>query len=925
MKKTALLLVALGFVFASCSSGTTSPSNPIHNTHTFSDKWTHNSTYHWHASTCGHDVVSDKAVHTFVSEVTPPTYTTAGYTTHTCSVCSYSYVDSRVDKLVHNYSDEWSFDATSHWHNCTDEGYENLNKDRANHSYGDWITDLEPTIAEDGTKHRNCTVCGYRQDGIIYATGNAVLEFIVSGNEASAYLDYYPNTDELVIPSFTPNGEKIISIQISHLDANYSIKKLVLGENIEEVWLPALFGLEEIDIHPSNKSLIVEDEILYSRDKKTIFLVTKNIAGDLVVDNNVKTIQHYAFEKREYLTSVTLPEGLTNLGSQCFCDCIRLESIVFPNSLTEIPDAVCYGCSRLTNITLGKYVTKLNLGCFENCDSLEEIVLPSALKEIGRSAFYNDVRLERINFDNVEIIDDGAFENCDSLYIIDLSSVKIIREYAFRGCGSLCSVTISNKLELIEDEAFRCGTLVEVVNNSSFNIEAGSSDYGGIAKNALSVTTGNSKVYKQNDCLVIDVGSERYLIEYIGVDGILVIPEGVTKCLPDGGGAYDLKEKIVSVTIPSTYNDDMVRFPGGSRLVEVINHSSIDTYVPGFDSSLLRSESYVSRNGDYVFDHNHDLLAYLGKEREISLPSNVERINICAFYGNLFLEKVICNEGLLYIGTGAFSHCEYLREFTLSDSVTTLSDGSFSFTAMKEFNITKNVSSLRKYDYWSTSFQHSSLEIITVDPDNSFYKAVDGVLFTHDMTHLVYYPEMKKDEKYVIPEGVEVIDEMAFYIYWEFEMYLKEVIFPSTLLRISNFAFYYQGELTHITLPDHLTSIGSHAFYSCNKLSNIEFNNELIEIGHEAFHNTDLEEIVIPSSVTRLELDCFEYCRHLRSVTLPVSLEYFDYNVFTGCESLTEINYLGTMEQWEAIHFSENKKIAVYIQTIHCIDGDINL
>ena len=925
MKKTALLLVALGFVFTSCSSWTTSPSNPTHTTHSFSDRWTHDSNYHWHASTCGHDVVSDKAAHTFVSVVTPPTYTTAGYTTHTCSVCSYSYVDSRVDKLVHNYSDEWSFDATSHWHNCTDEGYENINKDHANHSYGDWITDLEPTITEDGTKHRNCTVCGYRQDGIIYATGNGDFEYIVSGNGASAYLDYYPNLDELIIPSFTPNGEKVISIQISHLDANYSIKKLVLGENIEEVYLPALFGLEEIDIHPSNKSLIVEDEILYSRDKKTIFLATKNIAGNLIINNNVKTIQHYVFEKREYLTSVTLPEGLTNLGSHCFNGCIRLESIVFPNSLTYIPDAVCYGCSRLTNITLGKYVTKLNLGCFEKCDSLEEIVLPSTLKEIGSSAFYNDVRLERINFDNVEIIGGGAFESCDSLYIIDLSSAKIIREHAFRACGSLCSVTISNKLELIEEEAFSCGALVEIVNNSSFNIEAGSSDYGDIAKYALSVTTGSSKVYKQNDCLILDVGSEQYLIEYIGVDGILVIPEGVTKCLPDGGGAYDLKERIVSVTIPSTYNDDMVRFPGGSKLVEVINHSSIDTYVPGFDSSLIRSESYVSRTGDYVFDHNHDLLAYLGKEREISLPSNVERINIGAFAGNLYLEKVTCNEGLLYIGTSAFCDCHYLEEFVLSDSVVTLSDMSFSFTALKEFNITKNVSSVRQYSYWKTAFQHASLEKITVDPDNSFYKAVDGVLFSHDMTHLVYYPEMKKDEKYVIPEGVEVIDEMAFYIYWEFEMYLKEIVFPSTLLRISNQAFYYQGELAHITLPDHLTSIGNHAFSGCYKLSSIDFNNELTEIGHEAFCYANLEEIVIPSSITRLELDCFEYCRHLRSVTLPASLEYFDYNVFTGCESLNEINYLGTMEQWQAIHFSENKKISVYIQIVHCTDGDINL
>ena len=64
--------------------------------HEFATTWEHDETYHWHAATCGHDVVDGKAEHTFVDVVTDPTYDNGGYTTHTCSVCEYSFVDTKT-------------------------------------------------------------------------------------------------------------------------------------------------------------------------------------------------------------------------------------------------------------------------------------------------------------------------------------------------------------------------------------------------------------------------------------------------------------------------------------------------------------------------------------------------------------------------------------------------------------------------------------------------------------------------------------------------------------------------------------------------------------------------------------------------------------------------------------------------------------
>lgn len=67
--------------------------------HIFSSSYEFDEMYHWHPSICGHDVVSNKESHSYVTSVTNPTYESSGYTTYTCSTCGYSYIDDEVDAL----------------------------------------------------------------------------------------------------------------------------------------------------------------------------------------------------------------------------------------------------------------------------------------------------------------------------------------------------------------------------------------------------------------------------------------------------------------------------------------------------------------------------------------------------------------------------------------------------------------------------------------------------------------------------------------------------------------------------------------------------------------------------------------------------------------------------------------------------------
>ena len=94
--------------------------------------------------------------HNYVPTITAPTCTEGGYTTHTCSRCGGSYVDTYTDAVGHTAGD-WEANADNHWHICTACG-EKL--DEAAHTESDWIIDVEATMYAAGSKHKECTVCG---------------------------------------------------------------------------------------------------------------------------------------------------------------------------------------------------------------------------------------------------------------------------------------------------------------------------------------------------------------------------------------------------------------------------------------------------------------------------------------------------------------------------------------------------------------------------------------------------------------------------------------------------------------------------------------------------------------------------------------------------------------------------------------------
>ena len=301
---------------------------------------------------------------------------------------------------------------------------------------------------------------------------------------------------------------------------------------------------------------IYVDDTIYGYDKY-ISEIKK-----IVVSEGVTGISEGAFHLAKSLTSVYLPSTLSSVNSFAFCGCENitsvyhpdltawcnivfgefesnplylgsdlyisdniLESLVVPESITEINDSAFYGCSSIKSVYMHDEVTKIGANAFYFCNALETIYIPQSLKMVGIYAFsktdktlkvYVDDLITWCNIDfavygnplrcngelyvngqlvtdivfpdsldivnrhsfhgydrlqsviipeGVTAIDHGAFYECTNLKTVSLpKSLSVIEGYAFDSCSSLTSIIIPEGISKISYRSFYdCTDLFEVI------------------------------------------------------------------------------------------------------------------------------------------------------------------------------------------------------------------------------------------------------------------------------------------------------------------------------------------------------------------------------------------------------------------------------------------------------------------------------
>ena len=119
---------------------------------------------------------------------------------------------------------------------------------------------------------------------------------------------------------------------------------------------------------------------------------------------------------------------------------------------------------------------------------------------------------------------------------------------------------------------------------------------------------------------------------------------------------------------------------------------------------------------------------------------------------------------------------------------------------------------------------------------------------------------------------------------------IKFTGFSSNPLFYAHRLFLNGEEVNNLVLPESVTSIGESAFLNCTDIESVTIPNSVTAIGKNAFQGCiGLTNLAIPNSVTSIEMAAFRYCSGLKSVTIPNSVTYIGSAVFHDCTGLTSV------------------------------------
>ena len=409
--------------------------------------------------------------------------------------------------------------------------------------------------------------------------------------------------------------------------------------------------------------------------------------SSITLPEGVTIIGERALSGCRSLTSITLPKGVTSLGSSCFSSC-GFSSIVIPEGVRYLPNSCFIGCSSLTSITLPERLTSIGEDCFYGCSSLTSIVIPEGVTSIPSQTFRECHSLASITFPStLRSTESWAFYECRSLTsIVFPEGVTSID--GFTECTSLTSITFPSTLRKI--------------NNFS----------GSTSLTSIVIPEGvTSMTYAFNYCTSLTSVTLPSTLRQI--DGFyrcssltsIEIPEGVTSIK----GFTDCTS-LTSIEIPescTTISDGSFADCGKLFInvnVKNANYSSIDGVLFTADKSKLiiyakgkiqsAQSAYivpesVTSIGDACFSGASSLTS-------ITLPSALTAIPHSCFSGCSSLTSITIPEGVTSIGSSAFRGCSSLTSITIPEGVTIIDYSTFGgCSSLTSITIPSSVTSIK--------------------------------------------------------------------------------------------------------------------------------------------------------------------------------------------------------------------------------------
>lgn len=342
--------------------------------------------------------------------------------------------------------------------------------------------------------------------------------------------------------------EVIIPASVTNMDdgcfGNCESLKKVKVEDANVTLKAPFFGcssLEEVDL---GNSLVVLNTFWLGSTHGCFENCVKLTSVHL--PNTITDLPGMTFSGCSSLESISLPNTLISIGESDFGRCNNLKLIALPNTLQSIGGRAFEGCSKLQTINLPPSLSAIGTRAFSGCTSLTDVFIPEYVTSLGNYAFSDCIGLESVVFDNsVLTIQSNTFDNCTNLKNVELGKVTSIDNGAFQNCVKLESIDIPNSVETMTSVFKGCSSLKKVIIGTGLN----------------SIKTSNSKGCFEDCVKLVDVVINSNVLNTIGENTFkncrslkkIAFPSSVTSIGSNSfAGCSVLSQIYMNATTPPT-------------------------------------------------------------------------------------------------------------------------------------------------------------------------------------------------------------------------------------------------------------------------------------------------------------------------------------------------------------------------------------